>query len=41
MNCAREYVRVSEELDKLEWDLWAIQKLKENIATMPDGVSVG
>lgn len=41
LNRAREYIQVSEELDKLSWGLWALRKLNESIATARDSVSVG
>jgi hypothetical protein len=38
---AREYFTEAEALDKLEWHLLALARLKENLAANPDGLSVG
>ena len=38
---AREYVQVAEGLDKLSWSLSALRWLRESLAAVPDGTSVG
>jgi len=38
---AREYFTEAEALDKLEWGQLALVRLKESLASNPDGVSVG
>jgi hypothetical protein len=41
LNRAREYVQVSEGRDKLSWSLSALRWLRESLAAVPDGTSVG
>ena len=38
---ASEYVQRAEEVDKLEWGLGALSRMKVSLLERPDGVSVG
>ena len=38
---AREYLDGAEALEKLQWSHYGLTKLRESIAAVPDGTSVG
>lgn len=41
VNRAREYLDRAEALEKLQWSRFGLAKLRESIAAVPDGISVG
>jgi hypothetical protein len=41
VNRAQEYLREAEALEKLRWSQYGLSKLKDSLAAMPDGTSVG